>query len=147
MFTSECWTNNYPNTIALPLSKPVSDHTPCCISIGTHIPKSPIFRFENLCLEIPSFYEVVNSIWNQPTQEQDSAKNITAKFKRLRKGIKTWARKLSNLSGIIRATNEVILFWDTIEEMRPLSEMEINGRDLLKEHLLKILSCQKIYWR
>ena len=46
-FTSSNWTSNYPNTIVGPLPKPVSDHTPCVISIESSVPKSRIFRFEN----------------------------------------------------------------------------------------------------
>jgi exonuclease III len=49
-FTSSSWTSSYPNTIAYPMVKPTSDHTPCVISIGTKIPKARIFRFENFWL-------------------------------------------------------------------------------------------------
>lgn len=36
-FTSLHWTHVYPNTLVKPLSKPVSDHTPCVVSIETKI--------------------------------------------------------------------------------------------------------------
>lgn len=144
VFTSESWTNGYPNTLALPLSKPASDHTPCVILIGTCIPKSNIDFF---WLDHSSFLDVVSSIWNQGVQEQDSAKIITAKFKRLRKGLNIWAKNLSNLAGIIRTANEVIFMWDMFEESRDLTKMEQNCREIIKEHLLKILSYQRIYWR
>lgn len=38
-FTSLHWTTSFPNTMVLPLGKPVSDHTPCSINIETSIPK------------------------------------------------------------------------------------------------------------
>lgn len=124
VFTSECWTNNYPNTMAMPLTKPASDHSPYVISIGTAIPKSCIFRFENFWLTHPNFLEVVHNIWSQKVPEQDSAKLITAKFKRLNKGLKIWAKNHSNLAGIIRVANEFIFMWDFFEEYRPLDEVE-----------------------
>ena len=78
-------------------------------------------------------------------QESNSAKLITAKVKRLRKGMKIWSKNISNLARIVQATNAVSLIWDMFEEFRELSLMESNGRDMLKEHLLKILSFQRIY--
>ena len=46
-FNSAAWFISYPNTTALPLAKPISDHLPCVIEVGTSIPKSKVFRFEN----------------------------------------------------------------------------------------------------
>ena len=46
-FTSANWSLTYPNTLVLPMAKITSDHIPCKISIGTSIPKTSIFRFEN----------------------------------------------------------------------------------------------------
>lgn len=140
VFTSECWSFNYPNTLVLSLSKPVSDYIPCVILIGTSIAKSQTFRFENFWLEHHNFKETVESIWSQPLHEDNSAKLITAKFKRLRKDLKIWSKNLSNLAGIIKATNATIFMWDLSEEFRDLSLGESNARDMLKEHLLKMLS-------
>ena len=133
-----------PHSIA---PKTTSDHSPFSISIGTAIPKARIFRFENFWLKHKDFKQVVSDIWNQPTQESDSAKNITAKFKRLRKGLKIWAKSISNLAAIIKATNKVIHMWDFLEEFRPLSNIELNGRDILKQHLASILDYQRVYWK
>lgn len=138
-FSSESWTLTYANTLVKPLAKPISDHTPCRIQTGTNIPKSTIFRFENYWLQHQDFLGVVNKIWEQDTQEHDSAKLITAKFKRLRKGLKIWSRSLSNLSSSIKAANELIFLWDLIEEFRNLNTVEINGREIIKTHLLKLL--------
>ena len=52
--------------------------------------KSNIFRFENYWLEHQDFLHIVKNIWDQPILEEDIAKSITAKFKRLRKGFKIW---------------------------------------------------------
>ena len=147
VFTSEHWTSVFPKTSVRTSAKTTSDHAPCCISIGTSIPKSSIFRFENFWLKHQDFKQVVANNWNQPIHESDSAKIITAKFKRLRKGLKIWARSLSNLATTIQATNEVIHMWDYLEEFRPLNVVENNGREILKEHLANILEMQQIYWK
>lgn len=97
-FSSESWTLNYPNTFASCLSKPISDHAPCLIQIGTNIPKAGNFRFENFWLQEDVFKDTIKRIWEQPVAANSSTQKITAKFKRLGKGLKIWAKSLSNLT-------------------------------------------------
>ena len=100
---------SYPDSIALPLARPISDHLPCLIKVGTSIPKAKVFRFENFWLEHNDFKDVVQRIWNQNVNEQDSTERITKKFKKLGKGLKIWFKIFSNLAATIKACNEVIL--------------------------------------
>ena len=58
-----------------------------------------------------------------------------------------WSKLICQLSISIKATNEVILFLDSMEEFRTLTLPEWNGREILKKHLLKLLELQKIYWQ
>lgn len=146
-FTSESWTLNYPNTFALPLAKPISDHTPCVIKVGTKIPKSHIFRFENFWLKHHDFKDTVKQIWDQNIPEVDSAKRLSTKFKRLRKGLKIWSKKIPQLATTIQDTNSVISFFDTLEEFRDLADHERAARILLKEHLMQLLDSQQVYWK
>lgn len=147
IFSSESWTLNYPNTLAFPLAKPISDHTPCVIKVGTKIPKSQIVRFENFWLNHHDFKDTVKHIWDQNIQESDSAKRLAAKLKRLRKGLKIWSKNISQLATAIQDTNSVILFFDTIEEFRNLAPHEWEARLVLKEHLVKLLNSQQVYWK
>lgn len=147
IFSSESWTDKYPNTLVWPLARPISDHIPCVIQIGTEIPKSTIFRFENYWMQHSDFKEVVKGIWSQNVQEEGSEKRISAKFKRLRKGLKIWSKNLSQLSAKIRTTNPVILLLDSMEEFRPLPTPEWNGRAFLQEHLKFPLKAQHSYWK
>jgi hypothetical protein len=54
-FTSANWTIAFPNTEVLPLAKITSDHIPCKVAIGTNIPRSNVFRFENYWAERTDF--------------------------------------------------------------------------------------------
>ncbi|XP_073357829.1 uncharacterized protein [Aegilops tauschii subsp. strangulata] len=121
-FTSEAWTLAYPSTIA-------------------------ILLFENHWLLHHDFKDLVSRIWTQEVTEKDSAKRIAVKLKRLRKGIKIWAKNKSDLKKIIENSNFMILCYDAIEEFRPLSTIEANGRYIVKAHLAKILEHQRIYWK
>ena len=141
-FTSASWMTAYPDTVAMTLSRPISDHLPCLIKIGTSIPKARVFRFENYWLKHSDFKEVVTAAWNIPVGNLDAAKSLNAKFKNLRRALKLWAKNLSCLKSKIAAINEVIFLFDLFEEFRDLGDFEWNCRVILKEQLLILLKNQ-----
>ena len=107
-FTSAAWMTSYPDTLAIPMAKPISDHLPCMIKIGTNIPKSKMFIFENYWLKHSSFKQVVQSAWNIPVGHTDHAKKINTKFKNVRRALKVWAKNLSRLKKQIAELNDCI---------------------------------------
>jgi endonuclease/exonuclease/phosphatase family metal-dependent hydrolase len=46
-FASVTWMTKYPGSFVSTLSRDISDHTPCVVSIIIDIPKAHNFRFEN----------------------------------------------------------------------------------------------------
>jgi hypothetical protein len=146
-FTTCEWTLRFPNTMVFPLSKSTSDHTPCVVSISTSIPKAKIFRFENIWLEQPGFMDVVRKAWDLPTNKQNVASILAAKFKNLRYALKKWGKNLSHLKLLIEQCNKVILFFDNLEDSRNLSREEFNFRNIVKVHLKKLLGIQSAYWK
>lgn len=60
---------------------------------------------------------------------------ISAKFKVLRHALKQWHLKLSTVKALISDCNKVILYFDDLEEIRPLSWPEFNFRRIVKLHL------------
>jgi hypothetical protein len=99
-FTSVSWTISYPNTSVSTLTMETSDHVPCLISISTTIPKGSIFHFENYWLSHDDFLTQVQEGWFSTIHHPDAAKNITTRFKNLRKVLRTWKKTLSNLNAI-----------------------------------------------
>ena len=77
-FTSVNWTTQYPNTMVHPMSKPISDHIPCKIMIGTSIPKSTMFRFENFWPDHPGFLETVQASWSSHGQLRGNSASTLA---------------------------------------------------------------------
>jgi len=65
----------------------------------------------------------------------DSARNITAKLKILRKKLREWQASM------------IILFLEVLEDFRDLSLLEWNFKEMLENHLLSLLEKQKIYWK
>ena len=148
-FTSVNWTTQYPNTMVHPMSKPISDHIPCKIMIGTSIPKSTVFRFEIFLSEHPGFLDTVKASWSSPGQARgNSASTLSLKLKNLRYSLKQWSKKkLSNLTAFIDNCNKVIFFLDSLEECRSLALMEWNLRKTIKTKVLQLLRYKNIYWR
>jgi exonuclease III len=144
-FTSASWTVSYPATFAYPLVKPTSDHVPCVVVFNTKIPKAKVFRIENHWMQHSEFKQIVQAAWNIPVGHVDSAKNINAKFKNLRRSLKLWAKNLPCLKNLITQVNEVISLIDFIEEYRTLTVSEWDLRDTLKAHLITLLQNQKSY--
>lgn len=132
--------------MATPLSRPISDHVPCKISIGTNIPKSNVFCFENFWASHSTFSETVKQSWDKLVGRQSSSVSILlAKFKRLRYDLKQWSKSLSNVKLLIDNCNKVILYLDTVEEFRPLYNPEWNLRSLVKVKLGNLLKQQTQY--
>jgi hypothetical protein len=141
------WTSSYPNTVVLPLGKPVSDHVPCVISIESTIPKSNIFRFENFWIHHSGFHATVQNSWLKPCHAPNSAAVLCKKLKNLRYDLKSWSKKISRLSMLIENSNKTLLDLDVLEERRRLTVPETNFRNILKAHLLKLLDYKRIYWQ
>jgi hypothetical protein len=119
--------------------KPTSDHVPCVVVFNTKIPKAKVFRIENHWMQHSEFKQIVQAAWNIPVGHVDSAKNINAKFKNLRRSLKLWAKNLPCLKNLITQVNEVISLIDFIEEYRTLTVSEWDLRDTLKTHLITLL--------
>jgi hypothetical protein len=85
--------------------------------------------------------------WEIPTLQRDSAKNLSAKFKNLRRVFKAWKAQLPNLALAIQNTKDIIQLLDIMEESKDLTLEEWNFRRLLSSHLQELLHQQKIYWK
>jgi hypothetical protein len=63
-FASIPWFTNIPGSVVSTLSRDVSDHHPCLVSMTTDIPKSKVFRFDNYWLLHDDFIAVMQHGWN-----------------------------------------------------------------------------------
>jgi hypothetical protein len=145
-FTSVNWLHSYPNTEVLPLAKITSDHIPCKVSIGTRIPKSHIFIFENFWPNHLGFVEAVQEGWSMQVKNNKNSAIVTAaKLKNVRAALKSWSWNLSNLSLLIANCSTVILFLDCLEEYRTLSIQYMFLT--VKKQLSSYLRYKNMYWK
>lgn len=91
------------------------------------------------------FANIVQESWSLPYRHENTAQNISGKFKRLRGKLRQWDTNRSALSILIKNYNRVILFLDDLEEFKPLFSPEMIFREIIKNQLAKLLKCQQIY--
>lgn len=115
-FTSPAWTLSYPNTMVIPLTKSMPDHTPRKIQIRTHIPKETLFRFENYWVMLPGFIETVSMVWISSAHPNKGI-NFSAKLKATRMALKKWNGRRSNFSILIKHCNIIIAFLDDLKKL------------------------------
>lgn len=130
-----------------PLSKPISDHIPYVITFGSSIPRSCVFRFENHWVEHPDFMKIVDLHWNSTAYFANAAKTLNAKFKQARAGLKQWRKGFLNFNRLLHNYDWVLLLLDGLEEQRPLSSLETILRNLVKQHIAKLLETKRSYWK
>lgn len=88
---------------------------------------------------------MVETVWLNSIHYVDVAKRTNAKFKILRKHLKTWAKTLSPTKEEIANVRNFIAFLDAIENFRALSSIEMTLRTNLKCLLISLLQKQKLY--
>jgi predicted XRE-type DNA-binding protein len=115
--------------------------------IKSKIPKSKIFRFENFWLEFEGFMNIFQTTWLGLPCLPDKAKNLTTKFKIVRKVLKDWQRSLPKIDKTVRDIKLLIEFIDNIEGHRDLSIEEWNFRNIMQQKVAELLNIQKIYWK
>lgn len=115
--------------------------------IGTKIPRSNVFRFENFWAERSDFINIVQQSQISTVAGPDAAKNMSYKFKMLRSSLKNWSKHLSNQKQLIDNCNSVIQLLDALEDQRGLYNLEANLRILVKRQLQTWLQYRNIYWK
>jgi hypothetical protein len=129
------------------LSRDISDHHPCLVSMTTDIPKAKVFMFDNYWLLREAFMSVMQLGWNLAVVPDGRAKKLMAKFKNLRRVLRCWYAQISNLATTIKNNKMMLSFLDTIEEHMDLSLEEWNFRKMVQDNLNGLLEQQRIYWK
>jgi hypothetical protein len=113
-------------------SRPISDHVPFMINIGTKIPKASSFKFENHWAEHKVFLKIVELHWNNAPYFANAATCLSQRLKQVRMGLKNWSKNFSNINRLHNSI-WVLLLLDGLEEQRNLSNLERTLRKLVKK--------------
>lgn len=101
VFIPASWSLSFPTTKEQTLERPISNHVPYSVIVGTTIPKSSMFRFENSWADFEGFADVVSLYWHNNPFYANMVRTISSKFKQLRRGLKKWSKEFSNLGKLV----------------------------------------------
>jgi hypothetical protein len=90
---------------------------------------------------------IFQATWNGLPSIPDKAKNLTAKFKYVRKVLKDWQSSLPKIDKTVKNIKLLIELIDIMEEHWDLSIEEWNFRGILQQKVAELLNIQKIYWK
>jgi hypothetical protein len=87
-FASCTWITHYLGSFVKTLSRDISDHSSCLVSVSTDIPKAKSFWFENYWMLQKDFMQIMEHGWSLPNNQTDKAKMLGYKFKNLRRALR-----------------------------------------------------------
>jgi hypothetical protein len=110
-------------------------------------PKSVQFRFERSWLKNPDFISAVGKIWGKPCNAKSTLDRIQQKLKLIKQYFKGWG---FNLQGELRkqrtTVSDELSKLETLEEIRTLSEHQVQKKMSLIRETLVLLDQEEDYW-
>ncbi|KAJ4758039.1 DNA-(apurinic or apyrimidinic site) lyase [Rhynchospora pubera] len=139
--------NSYPNIHQKALANTSSDHCPLLCSFCVRFQPTNVFRIENYFLKIPEFIDLVLNFWL--TEEvADTPNSFDSKLSSLTRLISTWKKgRISALDRQLQSIRDYLAWTDRVAEDRPLSELELLVRALLKRRFTVLAEWDETRWR
>lgn len=149
-FVNLDWTLMFPDSTLSSLVRTTSDHVPILLTATTTIPKPSIFWLNNCLLSNPSFLQQIASNWASvgPNHRSlGSSGRLCLKLKRTRNMAKQWAVNAKAPRRMATNCTTTISVLDKLEEVRPLSTLELTLRIAVKVALHRHNNLLAAYWR
>jgi hypothetical protein len=133
VFGSPEWHLLFPSIDLQALPTMGSDHAPLLLTSDVARQNYSGFRFEAFWVNMPGFYETVQSAWSQPVNTQNNILRMHVKLLRTAKALKLWRRQsLGNLPLRSEIAKQLLLLMDAEQEQRTLTPDELCFRRYLK---------------
>jgi hypothetical protein len=144
-FHSVAWEDQHPDPVITPLSSSSSDHCPLKIHAIQTPSVPPMFRFEAHWPLMPGFFCCVQSAWNRPVADHQSAMlTLHIKLSRVSKALTAWSCSLVPQGKLAaEICREVIRQLDLAQESRTLTPDERQLKKGLKNIILGLAAIEK----
>ncbi|RVW52744.1 hypothetical protein CK203_091163 [Vitis vinifera] len=142
-----CWLDQYSRVLQRRLPRPTSDHFPILLE-GGGVRRGPSpFKFENMWLKAEGFQELIKGWWQGIVVSGRPSYRLATKLKGLKQNLKTWNKEV--FGRLEKNKAEALQQWSVgfVEEVRSLTEVELNQKKEAKESYAKWVSMEEVHWR
>lgn len=149
IFTSHEWAVQYPIIMVEALGMVVSDHAPLLLTCKNMAPTQRRFKIETFWLKYEQPMLMVRKLWHemQPSN-QDGLNLFHHRLEILHRALSLWHSRDFNLMEVqLKRCKEATLFFDRIEETRPLAAHEFKLRCKLKQRAYELANNLEERWR
>jgi hypothetical protein len=94
-----------------------------------------------------SFLPTILELWHSASFFLQPAKDLNAKLKKVRQGLRNWSKSLSKLGKLIENCSWTLALLDGLEDQPSLCRLERNFRCLVRKHLLFLLEAKRTFWK
>lgn len=144
VLTSVDWELAFPDNLLQALSTSVLDHAPLHLSTSMHFSQKKRFRFEVYWTKLEGFEDAIREAWRCDPAIVDPFKRLDTLFRNAAAYFQAWGqRKTGNIKLLMAVANWVIFRMDQVQEVRPLSDLELWLRRTLKLVLLGLASLER----
>ncbi|RVX14869.1 hypothetical protein CK203_012174 [Vitis vinifera] len=141
-----CWLDQYSRVLHRRLPRPTSDHFPILLE-GGGVRRGPSpFKFENMWLKAEGFQELIKGWWQGIVVSGRPSYRLATKLKGLKQNLKTWNKEVfGRLEKNKADALQQVESWDSVEEVRSLTEVELNQKKEAKESYAKWVSMEEVH--
>ena len=143
-----CWLDQFSRVLLRRLPRPTSDHYPILLE-GGGVRRGPSpFKFENMWLKADGFQELIKGWWQGIVANGRPSYRLATKLKGMKHQLKTWNKEVfGRLEKNKADALQQVESWDSVEEERSLTEVELNQKKEAKENYAKWVSMEEVHWR
>lgn len=130
------------------LCRSTSDHIPIMLDWCRPVWGPMPFKFKEMWLTEPDFFEVVEHEWNRVEFFGNPSRKFSLKLKSLKVGLRAWNMHYAlSLKTVLEDCKGKIRALDLLEETWPLSPGEKLERETMKKEFSKTALIEEIFWR
>lgn len=149
VLSSAEWNLHYPIITLQALEMLVSDHAPLLLTCKNNAPSKKQYKLETFWFKYDMPRHMIQSLWSEAhSQLQQCLMGFHKKTEILHRALKLWHREsFGKMEKRLTYCKSAILFFDRIEEMRPLAAQEFRLRCKIKEKVFELANNIEEKWR